>query len=206
MPALFTFSPGLQIVLPKSEAMRAPKLQRQSTVWSSALLRRVVRLIREFREIRIFRDVRHRLQQFVTDLFFTLAAKRKRRLPRENHFGARLIGVAYFVQPGFRHAATRLQRTVRLIESIGFLRTSFHFYSPRPKYSATRTEVINWKQMRSDSSNATVGMYFWQERVGNYRIPRSKFHSPCGGNNGIPRTRKIARAKRVTIPNEAHSA
>jgi hypothetical protein len=101
----------------ESEAMRSTELHGERRSWNHHLVRRVVRSGRIFLEVWIFRNVRDRFQNFVTDHFTAAAAKRKDGVAHQDHAGARLILMADFVDTRLLDQLPRSQSAIGLVKS-----------------------------------------------------------------------------------------
>src|SRR5579864_2440690 len=95
--------------------MRSTELHGERRSWNHHLVRWVVRSGRIFLEVWIFRNVWDQLQNFVTDHFSTAAAKREDGVAHQEHAGARLVMMAYLVDPGSLNQLARNQRAIALI-------------------------------------------------------------------------------------------
>jgi hypothetical protein len=77
--------------------MRSTELHGERRGWNLHLAGRVVCFRRIFLEVWIFRNVWDAFQNSVTNHFTAAAAKREDGVPHQDHAGARLVLVTYFV-------------------------------------------------------------------------------------------------------------
>lgn len=79
------------------------------------LVGRVVRFRRIFLEVWIFRNVWHKFQNLVAHRFAAPAAIRKDGVAHQDHAGARLVPMAYFVDPRLINQLSRNQCAIGLV-------------------------------------------------------------------------------------------
>lgn len=106
--------------------MRSTELHGERRGWNLHLVRRVVRFGRIFPEVWIFRNVWDQFQNFVTDHFSAAAAKREDGVAHQDHAGARLVLMAYFVDPRLLNQFSRSQRAIALIKCFDVGVLQFH--------------------------------------------------------------------------------
>lgn len=95
--------------------MRSTELHGERRSLNRHLMRWVVRIGRIFLEVWIFRNVGNQLQNFVTDHFSAAAAKRKDGVAHQKHAGARLVLMAYLVDPRSLDEFSRSQSAIALV-------------------------------------------------------------------------------------------
>lgn len=95
--------------------MRSTELHGERRSWNHHLVRWVVRSGRIFLKVRIFRNVRDQFQNFVPDHFTAAAAIGKNGIAHQDHAGARLILMAYLVDPRLLDQLSWSQRAIALI-------------------------------------------------------------------------------------------
>jgi hypothetical protein len=86
----------------------------------------VVRFRRFFLKVWILRNVRDQFQNFVTDHFSAAAAKREDGVAHQDHAGARLVLMAYLVDPRLLDKFSGNQRAIALIECFNICVLQFH--------------------------------------------------------------------------------
>ena len=96
--------------------MRSSELHGERRGWNPHLVTRVVRNGQVFLEVWIFRDVRHKLLNFITHALSTLPAKGEDGVARKNHCSARLVMVANLIDARVFHQFSRSERAVTLVE------------------------------------------------------------------------------------------
>lgn len=106
--------------------MRSTELHGERRSWNHHLVRWVVRFRRIFLEVWIFRNVWDEFQNFVTDHFTAAPAKREDSVPHQKHAGARLILMAYLVNPRLLDQLSRSQRAIALVKCFDLGVLQFH--------------------------------------------------------------------------------
>ena len=106
--------------------MRSTELHGERRSWNHHLVRWVVRFGRIFLKVWIFRNVGNQFQNFVTDHFSAAAAKREDGVAHQEHAGARLILVAYFVNSRLLDEFSRSQSAIVLIKCFDVGVLQFH--------------------------------------------------------------------------------
>jgi hypothetical protein len=103
--------------------MRSTELHGERRGWNLHLVGRVVcfmgRVVcfwRIFLEVWIFRNVWDEFQNSVTNHFTAAAAKREDGITHQEHAGARLVLVAYFVDPGLLNQFSWSQGAIGLVK------------------------------------------------------------------------------------------
>ena len=96
--------------------MRSTELHGERRGWNLHLVGRVVCIGRIFLEVWIFRNVWDELQNFVTNHFAAATAKREDGVPHQDHAGARLVLVAYFVNPRLLDQFSGSQGAIGLVK------------------------------------------------------------------------------------------
>ena len=86
----------------------------------------VVRFRRFFLEVWILRNVRDQFQNFVAHHFSAAAAKRENGVAHQDHAGARLVLMAYLVNPRLLDQLSGSQRAIALIKSFNVSLVQFH--------------------------------------------------------------------------------
>src|SRR5258708_38828224 len=104
--------------------MRSTELHGERRSWNHHLVRWVVRSGRIFLEVWIFRNVRDRFQNFVTDHFTAAAAKGKDGVAHQDHAGTWLVLMAYFVDTRLFHQLSGSQKAIGLVK--GSTVSQFH--------------------------------------------------------------------------------
>lgn len=95
--------------------MRSTELHGERRGWNLHLVARVVRSGCIFLKVWIFRNVWDQFQNFVTDHFSAAAAIGKDGVAHQDHTGARLILMAYLVDPRLLDQISRSERAIALI-------------------------------------------------------------------------------------------
>ena len=95
-------------------------------VWNYKVERRVVRWFTVFKEIGVFRNVRHGLHEFIADVFATAFAGRKECVAEKKHGHSRFIDVTDFINTGLFYKRAGRNSTVRYVVVISI--SIFHFY------------------------------------------------------------------------------
>jgi hypothetical protein len=106
--------------------MRSTELHGERRSWNHHLVRWVVRSRRIFLEVWIFRNVRDRFQDFVTDHFTAATAKGKDGVAHQDHAGTWLVLMAYLVNPRLLDQFSRSQRAIALIKCFDVGVLQFH--------------------------------------------------------------------------------
>jgi hypothetical protein len=106
--------------------MRSTELHGERRGWNLHFKRRVVRCGVIFLEVWIFRDVRDQFQNFVAHHFSAAAAKREDGVAHQDHAGARLVLMAYLVNPRLLDQLSGSQRAIALIKSFNVSLVQFH--------------------------------------------------------------------------------
>jgi hypothetical protein len=96
--------------------MRPVELHGERTGRNPHRVRRVVRFVDLFLKVWILRDMRHQFQNFVAYLLAALPAIRKNSVARQDHGGARLVVMAYLINPGVLDQLTWRQQAIRLVK------------------------------------------------------------------------------------------
>src|ERR1700732_5525567 len=87
--------------------MRSTELHGERRGWNLHLVGRVVYFRRIFLEVWIFRNVWNQFQNFVADQFTAATAKRENGVAHQDHAGARLVLMVYFVDPRLLNQLSR---------------------------------------------------------------------------------------------------
>jgi len=106
--------------------MRSTELHGERRSWNHHLVRWVVRSGRIFLEVWILRNVRDGFQNSVTDHFTAAAAKGKDGVAHQDHAGAWLVLMAYFVNSRLLDQLSRSQRAIALIKCFDVGVLQFH--------------------------------------------------------------------------------
>lgn len=95
--------------------MRSTELHGERRGWNLHLVGRVVYFWWIFLEVRIFRNVRDQFQNLVTHKISAAAAIREDGVLHQDHAGARLVLMAYFIDPRLLDQLSRSQSAIALI-------------------------------------------------------------------------------------------
>src|SRR5947209_18115021 len=106
--------------------MRSAELHWERSGWN---LHKVVGVVWQLlAEVRIFRNMRHCLQQLVTDALTALPAIRKNGVAHQDDGGPLLVKVADFVNAGVLNQSSGHKSAIRLVKNRRVSRT--HFMQP----------------------------------------------------------------------------
>src|SRR5438270_3231614 len=103
--------------------MRSAELHWERSGWN---LHKVVGVVWQiFAEVRIFRNMRHRLQQLVTDALTALPAIRENGIAHQDDGGPLLVKVTDFVNAGVLNQSSGHKSAIRLVKNRRVSRTHF---------------------------------------------------------------------------------
>ena len=116
--------------------MRSTELHGERRGWNLHLVGRVVRFRRIFLEVWIFRNVGNEFQNSVADHFSAAPAKRENGVAHQDHAGARLVVMAYLINPRLLDQLSGSQRAIALIKCFNVGVIQFHdgFFFPCPSF------------------------------------------------------------------------
>ncbi len=155
--------------------MRSTELHGERRGWNLHLVGRVVCIGRIFLEVWIFRNVWNELQNFVTNHFAAATAKREDGVPHQDHAGARLVLVAYFVNPRLLDQFSGSQGAIGLVKYFDVCILQSHIWclflsfpsapGSAPRSRATRPSKMgcvqgSYKLVRYCSEDAVCDFYF----------------------------------------------
>jgi hypothetical protein len=147
--------------------MRSTELHGERRGWNLHFKRRVVRCGVIFLEVWIFRDVRDQFQNFVAHHFSAAAAKRENGVAHQDHAGARLVLMAYLVDPRLLDQLSGSQRAIALIKSFNVSLVQFHdafscvLLSPEARWLMGATRPIHGMH----SGQQQVGAFWFRKKV-----------------------------------------
>ena len=144
--------------------MRSTELHGERRGWNPHLVGRVVRFGGLFPEVWVLGNVRGQFENFVTDHFSAAAAKREDGVSHQDHAGARLVLMAYLVDPRLLDKFSRSQRAIALIECFNICVLQFHsgacfcsFFPPRRAGALRSYSANQWDAFRVGTSWSTQG-------------------------------------------------